>query len=332
MSCQAHNPTANATLSGDPTNTLGIRQSFIDEAARRMRRVRGLVRTTVGYETDALQLKQDAPDSLTINAEPKERFEFTTDAQRVNAFARWLRGAIVDEVLAPVPITEVENGAHWTGTFVRDAYVTGYQQATGRLMQRGVSTEARDTDSILNLPVPATQLQQLYTRTFENLRTISREAAEPVRETLTRGLAEGWNPEKMATALNQELQSVNRSRLRTLARTEVINSHSEATLDRYESAGVDVVSHSEWATADDDRVCPICRPLEGREFTVDEMRDGSFELPGVSFEIQLRPPAHPNCRCTIMPVIGAEPPSTPLEDRLPDRPAPEANTTHQVTA
>ncbi|MFC6975808.1 phage minor head protein [Halomicroarcula sp. GCM10025709] len=320
MSCCTH--TANATRSGDPTNTRSLRQAFIAELARRMRRVRGLVRTTVGYENDALE--------LTGNADPEETFGVSTDPARLREFEAWLRNAIREELVEPKPPSPVQSGAHWTAEYVRRAYLVGYNQATGRLFQQGVSVDNPDDEDILNLPTPRRQLRQLYLRAFEALESVPTEAAQQVRETLTVGLDEGANPRELASRLNQELESITRDRLATIARSEIINSHSEATLDRYEDAGVDVVSHGEWATAADTRVCAICEALEGKAFTITEMREATFEMEGVSFEIRLKPPAHPNGRCTILPAVGADPPASPLQERLPDSPAQQAATARVV--
>lgn len=313
MAC-GHCLTANATVSQDPTNTRSIREAFLAELQRRMRRLRGLVRRTVGYEHDALE--------LSANAEARDTFETTTDPGRLRQFTTWLRNAIREELLEPRPPSAVENGEHWTAEYLRRAYVIGYNQATGRLFQQGVSVENPADEDILNLPTPRAQLRQLYLRTFEALQSIPTAAAQQVREELTVGLDQGENPETIASRLNDQLQSVTRARLATIARSEIINSHSTATLDRYEDAGVDVVGHGEWATADDNRVCRICRALEGREFTIAEMREATFSLPGVSFEIRLQPPAHPSGRCAILPVVGGTPPDTPLDERLPDERAP----------
>jgi hypothetical protein len=45
-----------------------------------------------------------------------------------------------------------------------------------------------------------------------------------------------------------------------------------------------------WFTNNDDRVCPICAPLNNTEIGIDE----SWIVDGVEYE---NPPAHPNCRC-----------------------------------
>jgi len=61
----------------------------------------------------------------------------------------------------------------------------------------------------------------------------------------------------------------------------------------------------------DDRVCPVCEHLDGNEYTIEEMRSGTFtfDAPGdvpdyLAGEYRLKPPAHPNGRCSILPVIS----------------------------
>ena len=54
-----------------------------------------------------------------------------------------------------------------------------------------------------------------------------------------------------------------------------------------------------WCTADDERVCPICGALEGKQVAMDEDFDGIN--PRISGEtIHRVPPAHPSCRCAVM--------------------------------
>jgi SPP1 gp7 family putative phage head morphogenesis protein len=126
---------------------------------------------------------------------------------------------------------------------------------------------------------------------------------------MVQGLAEGVNPRKMARRMNDEINDISQTRLKTLARTEVINSHSTASLDRYDRPGQTLVVHGEWTTAGDQRVCPICQTLEGRVFTIKEVREGTFDFEAgediadsLTGTYRLKPPAHPNGRCTILPV------------------------------
>lgn len=295
-----------AQVSGDPTHTEGIREQFIKEVRQRFRVVRGDVRRVAGYDEDRLNLKQDA--SL---ADPEDIERFPTNAGKTRAFSDWLRGKMDEEVLEPVERDAVQNGEHWTATYIRSGYSRGWENAVTRLQEAGitVSESARD---IFDLGVPQRQLRRLYTRAFENLKSVTRDAVPQVRDTLTQGLADGWNPRKMARKLADEVETLQTTRAEVLARTEVINSYSDATLDRYERAGADGVTVSgEFATAEDNRVCPICKSIAGAEYATDKMRSATFEYeaaedeaPSLGGVYPVKPPVHPQCRCAILPVVG----------------------------
>ncbi|WP_218927292.1 phage head morphogenesis protein [Halosimplex rubrum] len=271
-------------------------------------RVRGLVRKTVGYKNDALGLT--ARDQAKL-AEPRETFPRQDRDGLLREFEQWFREVLRDELLVAMSSQSVRGGDHWTAEYIRRAYLKAWQQATGRLQQQGVSTETRQPEAIVQLPVARSHLRKLYMRTYENLDSVTDDMATTIRQELASGLEAGENPRQMASRLTDEIDSITNTRLRTLARTEVIHSHTEATLDRYERAGADTVRHGEWSDADDSRVCPICSTLDGDEYSISEFRTGTFtfepsgdEPDHLAGEYRLSPPAHPNCRCTILPVIG----------------------------
>lgn len=294
-----------AQVSGDPTHTEGIREQFLKQVRRRFKVVRGDIRRVAGYDEDRFNLKQDA-----ALADPEDIERFPTDAGKTRAFTEWLREKLNAEILEPVDREAVRNGEHWTGTYIRSAYARGWENAIDRLEEAGVDVDASDRD-IFDLGVPQRQLRRLYTRTFENLESVTEEAAPQVRDILTQGLADGWNPRKMADKLSEEVRTLQHTRAEVLARTEVINSYAEATLDRYERAGTDGVTVSgEFATADDDRVCPICESIAGTEYATDAMREATFafepseaEPDHLVGEYPVKPPVHPQCRCAILPVV-----------------------------
>ena len=76
-------------------------------------------------------------------------------------------------------------------------------------------------------------------------------------------------------------------RARLIAATEVTRAFAEAA--HQVAQEVEVIKEEVWNTAKDERVCPICGPLNGERKPV----DGTF-TGGLS-----GPPAHPNCRCWI---------------------------------
>lgn len=96
-------------------------------------------------------------------------------------------------------------------------------------------------------------------------------------------------------ALERELRPFfGRSRAELIASTEVTRAYAEANRIAYRSTGI--VSEMEWQTAFDERVCPICGPLNETRVSL----DGAF---AAAFEV---PPAHPRCRCILLPVIDRD--------------------------
>lgn len=301
--------TANLTDATDPTGTLSLRQSFLQAIRQRFKRLRGLIRQTVGYENNALQIKQEDTNPLFANAEPRESFEFTTAPGRIREFMTWVEQAIEEEILEPLSVSE-NVGDHWTAAFIRSAYVAGFNRGTGLLFQQGASVDNPGRETILSRPIPQSTLQTLYTRTYENLQDITEDMSQVIRDELTTALAEGENPRKVADRLTREIRDMQHTRAETLARSEMMNAVTESTLDRFESAEETVgVVHSTWRTAGDSRVCAFCDRLDGLTFSVGEMRDGAIrwaEQPDWTPQVwRLSPPAHPNCRCALLPEVGA---------------------------
>ena len=82
-----------------------------------------------------------------------------------------------------------------------------------------------------------------------------------------------------------------------IARTEITDAIETGRQELWEQAveaGLLARKHiwRIWVTHEDDRVCPICRPLHGSRARL----GGTFSKGGQS---SLRPPAHPNCRCSV---------------------------------
>jgi hypothetical protein len=298
------------TKGRDASNTHSIQRALLREFQRRLRDVRGAIRETVGYKNDALRLRS--------NADAEEAYDFSTEEGRVRAFMRdirrWLREALVGDATAQ---TRIENGDHWIAEYVREAYQVGLTTAEGRLLQAGVSLTPSDVEDALRRPITQRQLADLYGRAFENLKEVSEVAAQQLWETLTGGIAAGKNPKRLASLLNETLTEIERSRLATIARTEVINSHAKAALDTYEQHGTDVVGHTSRMTAKDASVCSFCRALDDVPFTLSEFQSVTVSWGGQPRRIGV--PAHPNGRCTPVPEIGLSGNDLdPLSERIPD--------------
>lgn len=89
--------------------------------------------------------------------------------------------------------------------------------------------------------------------------------------------------------------NVSFSRADNIVRTELSHIQTEAARKRYQDAGIKEVQV--WADKDERR-CAICGKLHKQKFPV----NGAMPIP-----------AHPRCRCTIIPVVEVEPQQMKLD-------------------
>ena len=100
-----------------------------------------------------------------------------------------------------------------------------------------------------------------------------------------------------------------RQRTELIARTETNWAYNEGAVDGYKQSGV--VKAKEWLTAQDDRLCEFCEPMNGKIVDVDkswfktgeEFEGNEGGVLSFSYEDVGHPPLHPRCRCTIIPVL-----------------------------
>lgn len=103
-------------------------------------------------------------------------------------------------------------------------------------------------------------------------------------DALVQGMLMGQNPREVARELRRAL-GVALSRALTIARTETLRAHREATRASYQ-ANDDLVSGWTWHSAADERTCGSCWAMHGTEHTLEEKLDD-----------------HPNGRCAMVPII-----------------------------
>lgn len=123
---------------------------------------------------------------------------------------------------------------------------------------------------------------------------LAQDTSQRFRNTLSNAIVSGNNPRQAARDLEKVIQSaqtdisVSRSRLETIARTEMIRSAREGQRYLYESNPA-VVGYQRQATQDG-RVCVACLALSGKKYPTSEIM-----------------PSHPNCRCVMLPItLSAE--------------------------
>ncbi len=88
-----------------------------------------------------------------------------------------------------------------------------------------------------------------------------------------------------------DLGAFGEARARRIAVTEVTRAYAEGNLQAWANSGV--AKKKRWNTAVDELVCPICAPLHRHVVATNELFAGLYHSP----------PAHPNCRCSVTPVV-----------------------------
>lgn len=303
---QAKPVSINRAFQFDPTRTLTVRNRFSTDLTKRFRALKGAIRTSI-VTRDGFGLKNQ-PRLVTFAAgdiRPAgfNQFAFPRSQDKVSAFMQWLReqeNIGILEISEGQQIGEAVETA-WTNQYIQSAYQKGILRGRTELVKAGydvkpISKEFGGINAVFNQPFHVDRVGLAYTRTFTGLKGITDEMDKQISSVLAQGLAEGRNPIELARQINKKVDAIGITRAKTLARTEVIRAHHQATIQEYKNAEVAGVSvKAEFKTAGDSRVCVICQGLEGRVFTLKEAE-------GII-------PVHPNCRCVFLPldVTGLNP-------------------------
>ena len=122
---------------------------------------------------------------------------------------------------------------------------------------------------------------------------VHRELADGIKRTVMNGIATGKGVEDIVRDLGHVVKdresfrhagskvfSKAQYRMEVIARTEVLRAHNQGRIKFHRQVGVQKL---EWMTMEDERVCPVCGPLDGKVFDTSRFP---------------QQPAHPNCRCT----------------------------------
>ncbi|GIV63923.1 MAG: phage minor head protein [Chloroflexota bacterium] len=130
-------------------------------------------------------------------------------------------------------------------------------------------------ETILGMTQPDSPLHRL-------LLSISGDGAQAAEDALVRGMLMGQNPREAAREMRRVLGTT-LSRALTIARTETLRAHREATRASYQ-VNSDIVTGWVWHSALDERTCAACWAMHGTEHRLDEILDD-----------------HPNGKCAMVP-------------------------------
>lgn len=106
----------------------------------------------------------------------------------------------------------------------------------------------------------------------------------------------GWSNDRLAGEI-ADSYAFSEDRAMTIARTETQMAANAGALAGYKASGA--VAMKQWVTAQDDLVEEECLANEA----AGDAGDGVLPLDAVYPSGDDAPPAHPNCRCTLVPVV-----------------------------
>ena len=141
---------------------------------------------------------------------------------------------------------------------------------------------------------------------------VSDHTQELIRKAIADGLDEGEDVDQIRKRIETST-AFDRARSEVIARTETSRAQNFATVTAWKES--DVVEGKVWYTALDERVEEECAALHGTEYGLDDDIDAGDQ------GLLIAPPLHPNCRCTLLPVVkskGAHQSETKEFDPLKD--------------
>lgn len=275
-------------MSQDPTRTATLRKNYSQRLRGPFRAIMAAIREGV-EERDVLDvgpgyegMEQSTLDEYGITPVPS--YSLNRNDAKHDEFMSWLEQQQQGGVLDVIDTGE--------NVFVRDAYRSGLRHGGTQLRKAGATPGFDDVENAFNAPVHRDTLEMMYSRNYRALEGITNAVDREVSRALTEGFSEGLNPRELGRNLRDRVEKIGITRANTMAQTEVIRTHAEATLNTYERAGIrEVKGRAEFRHAGDSRVCDQCRALQSNVYTIDEAR-------GLI-------PVHPRCRCVFLPKTSA---------------------------
>lgn len=132
---------------------------------------------------------------------------------------------------------------------------------------------------------PSKAFRRLLERQGITLKEMSNTTLKEIGNAIGEAIALGLSPKDAARLINRTIS--NPVRALTIAITEQNRAISYATVTRYQEAGL---QEMEWITSDP---CDLCASNDGKVVPIGGMFPSG----------DTQPPAHPHCRCALLPVI-----------------------------
>ncbi len=211
---------------------------------------------------------------LSISAQHRIEFILRT-ANRIN-----------DDVVAEIQkVLEQELGPEQARRFI--------ERYTPIFWERGVAFAERMLNRYgieLHIPSQISIVDQETLNHLQNLqldlvKTLTEDQKKKVAMKIREGLLSGKHVSQITKDVLEVVDDT-KWKVERIVRTETTRTFNLAAFDRYQRAGI---KKFRWLAAADERTCPVCMSKHGKIF------DDPSQLPPHA--------SHPNCRCTIVPVV-----------------------------
>lgn len=174
--------------------------------------------------------------------------------------------------------------------YTQQAYQRGAEKANSELRKLGIE---------ISIPSKLIVIDEATLNVLENMSMdlvtgLSADTKKELARELREGILSGEGSYKLKKRISKVFK-MSTHRAEMIARTETIRSFNAAAWDRYRRVGV---KKFRWLAALDERTCVVCGARDGEVFRGN----------------QQKPPAHPNCRCSIIPLFTA-PRKPPVEGK-----------------
>lgn len=163
--------------------------------------------------------------------------------------------------------------------------------ATAKQLKGFRASAAVETDFAFDVTNPSAK-----TWISQHALELANNLSETTRESIRDLVDEAFDGDFDTRDLADEIESLigDADRADTIARTETMRASNQGQLEAWnqaKQAGLLLGNEQiEWITTPDDRLCPICEPLDGQKIAFGEQ----FDVEG---DKVYSPPAHPRCRC-----------------------------------
>jgi SPP1 gp7 family putative phage head morphogenesis protein len=190
------------------------------------------------------------------------------------------RGRALD-IMAHVDLTPIADSQDDVADALAASRADGFAEA-GAQVSAGFSDDALDQANDRAARWAEDEAASLVTDLTDSTRQM-------LAGTIASAMDEGATNDEIADAIGDAF-GLSESRADTIARTETAYADVAGNVDAYKESGV--VDGVEWVASAGD--CDICDALDGQVVPLGDAFEGGIQ----------GPPAHPNCRCDVLPVIA----------------------------